>query len=281
MPRRSWLRLLRPRRPCPRRLHRLPHHQPDDVRHRRRQPRRQPGLLRDDERRRKLRRGRRRRPGAQPVADPRQDERRAARNPLLADGTTVTLPFAHAGTTVKYTLTYSVPAAPVRSVVLTDVLPAGLAYIEGSATDSADGQLMFAGYDAATRTLSWTAATLSTSELVSYRVTLLKDAAALTQPLTNSARLSSAETDPVNATSDLFGRLRRSTRTCCHRPKESSPQRRPPSGLGSLAGAGSARDPDAGPRFRHPGPGSVPQPEALGRLLLLGPLSGRSRRGIV
>ena len=123
---------------------------------------------------------------------------------LLADGTTVTLPFAHAGTTVKYTLTYSVPAAPVRSVVLTDVLPAGLAYIEGSATDSADGQLMFAGYDAATRTLSWTAATLSTSGSVSYRVTLLKDAAALTQPLTNSARLSSAETDPVNATSDLF-----------------------------------------------------------------------------
>ena len=187
---------------------------------------------------------------------------------LLADGTTVTLPFAHAGTTVKYTLTYSVPAAPVRSVVLTDVLPAGLAYIEGSATDSADGQLMFAGYDAATRTLSWTAATLSTSGSVSYRVTLLKDAAALTQPLTNSARLSSAR-DRIRSTPRLTSswRLRRSTRTCCHRPKKSSLQRRPPSRAGSLAGAGSARDPDAGPRVRHPGPGSVPPPEALGRLL--------------
>ena len=52
----------------------------------------------------------------------------------------------------------------MRSAVLTDVLPTGLAYIEGSATGSADGQLIFAGYNATTRTLSWTAATLSTRD---------------------------------------------------------------------------------------------------------------------
>ena len=123
---------------------------------------------------------------------------------LLPDGTTAVLPTAQAGNTLTYTLTYAVSEAPVRSVVLTDVVPAGLAYVDGSATGSGDGRLIFAGYDATTRTLSWTATTLSTSGSFSYRVTVLADAAGLGQPLRNTARISSPETDPAVATSDVY-----------------------------------------------------------------------------
>ena len=108
----------------------------------------------------------------------------------------------------------------MSSVVLTDVVPAGLAYVEGSATGSADGELVFAGYDATTRTLSWTAATLTTSGSVSYRVTVLADAAC--EPaIRNTARISSPETDrpmrPLTSLSPLPRPVRRSS----HPPKPS------------------------------------------------------------
>ena len=195
----------------------------DDVRYGRRQPRHQPGLLRHHQRRQRLRRGRgrgSRSPAGSLTLAKTNDA--PLQTLLLPDGKTAVLPTAQAGITLTYTLTYAVSGAPVRSVVVTDVVPAGLAYVDGSATASGDGQLIFAGYDPTTRTLSWTAATLSASELaVSYRVTVLADAAGLGQPLRNTARTSSPDTDPAVATSDVYIVAPRPARRSCHPPKAS------------------------------------------------------------
>ncbi|MFL5647603.1 MAG: DUF5979 domain-containing protein [Chloroflexota bacterium] len=109
---------------------------------------------------------------------------------------------AKEGTSVTYTLSY-VETGTVTNGVLTDVLPAGLTFV--SATSSSDFE--FAGFTAATRTLTWNAVGGTTTDktgTVTYLVTVNKGAAALKQPLVNLATIDSTETTPVTATSNLF-----------------------------------------------------------------------------
>ena len=59
-------------------------------------------------------------------------------------------------------------------------------------------------YNATTRTLTWTAATVTASGTVTYKAKVDKGAAALDQPLTNVATIDSAQTAPSSDTSDVF-----------------------------------------------------------------------------
>ena len=62
----------------------------------------------------------------------------------------------------------------------------------------------FQGYDATTRTLSWSAATLTASGEVTYQVTVADGADELAQPLQNLAVIDSDQTDPEEDDSDVF-----------------------------------------------------------------------------
>ena len=66
------------------------------------------------------------------------------------------------GETVTYTLTWELTIdSGVSNAVITDVLPAGVTYVEDSAsTTDSSGQFTFQSYDPATRELTWTAASL-------------------------------------------------------------------------------------------------------------------------
>ena len=86
--------------------------------------------------------------------------------------------------------------------VITDVLPLGLTYVDGSATG--DAQFTFEGYDDATRTLTWTATDVSESGAVSYQATVDEGAAEISQPLVNVATIDSDETEPDSDDSDVF-----------------------------------------------------------------------------
>lgn len=109
---------------------------------------------------------------------------------------------AKEGTSVTYTLTF-VATGTVNNAVLTDVLPAGVTYTAGSATNG--GGFTFVSYDAGTRTLTWTAASLTdTTGSVTYAVTINKGAAKLVQPLTNTATIDSDETTPGTSTSQVY-----------------------------------------------------------------------------
>ena len=59
------------------------------------------------------------------------------------------VPLAKIGDALTYTLTYA-GVGPITNGIITDVLPVGLDYVEGSATD--DANFSFVGYIAATRT---------------------------------------------------------------------------------------------------------------------------------
>ncbi len=120
----------------------------------------------------------------------------------LPDGTFADLPTAKEGSTVTFTLHYTFSGAPVTNGVITDVLPIGLTYVAGSATNNAE--FTFVAYNGTTRTLTWTAATVTASGTVTYKATVDKGAAALDQPLTNVATIDSAETEPSSDTSDVF-----------------------------------------------------------------------------
>jgi uncharacterized repeat protein (TIGR01451 family) len=120
----------------------------------------------------------------------------------LPDGTTKSLPTAKEGSTVTYTLGYHVGDLDVNHGLIHDVLPAGVTYVTGSATNNAD--FTFAGYDAGTRTLSWTAAKVTTDGTLSYKATVDAGASLKSQPLTNTATVDSDETGPATATSDVF-----------------------------------------------------------------------------
>jgi uncharacterized repeat protein (TIGR01451 family) len=120
----------------------------------------------------------------------------------LPDGSTVGLPTAEEGTTVTYTLHYVVGELSVHDGVITDVLPAKVEFQAGSATSNAE--FTFSGYDAASRTLTWHAATVTAGGSVSYRSTVETGANAETQPRTNTATIASEETGPVSATSDIY-----------------------------------------------------------------------------
>jgi fimbrial isopeptide formation D2 family protein len=120
----------------------------------------------------------------------------------LPDGTFADLPTAKEGSTVTFILHYTFSGAPVTHGVITDVLPVGLTYVAGSATNS--GEFIFAAYNPTTRTLTWNAATVSASGTVTYKAKVDKGAAALDQPLTNVATIDSDQTEPSSDTSDVF-----------------------------------------------------------------------------
>ncbi len=112
------------------------------------------------------------------------------------------LPTAAEGSTVTYTLHYTSQNGSVHNGVITDVLPTGLTYVPRSATGN--GEFTFAGYDAGTRTLTWNAATVTTSGSVTYQARVNAGAAGIPQPLENRATVDSDETGPDTDVSDVF-----------------------------------------------------------------------------
>ena len=74
--------------------------------------------------------------------------------------------------------------------------------MDGSATD--DAQFTFQSYDDTTRTLTWTAATVSEDGSVSYQATVDEGASELPQPLINVATIDSDEAEPDEDDSDVY-----------------------------------------------------------------------------
>ncbi len=120
----------------------------------------------------------------------------------LPDGTIVDLPTADEGDTVTYTLDYDLLGDPVTNGVITDVLPVGITYVTGSATNNAE--FTFQGYSSATRTLTWTAENVTEDGSVTYQATIDVGASELDQPLVNVATIDSAETPPDDDDSPVY-----------------------------------------------------------------------------
>ena len=173
----------------------------------------------------------------------------------LGDGTTVDLPTAAEGATVTYTLDYTVKEV-VHNGVVTDVLPAGVTYVDGSA--SSDAQFTFVNYNPSTRTLTWKAAEVSENGSLTYKVTIDAGAAELAQPLVNTATIDSDETEP--ASDDLPGLRRagpaRPDAPADRRARAVGPREQP--GLRPDAHPPLRRCLRPGDRVRHPGPGARP-----------------------
>jgi hypothetical protein len=74
--------------------------------------------------------------------------------------------------------------------------------VDHSATS--DDQFTFQGYDSATRTLTWTADSVSKSGTLSYEATIDVGASELDQPLVNVATIDSEQTEPDTDDSDVF-----------------------------------------------------------------------------
>jgi fimbrial isopeptide formation D2 family protein len=70
---------------------------------------------------------------------------------------------------VTWTLTYTLTNGPVTNAVITDPIPAGLTYVNGSASNGGV-------YNAGTRTLTWTFPTLSAGGSVTFQTTVNQDA---------------------------------------------------------------------------------------------------------
>ncbi|HEX5015488.1 MAG TPA: DUF11 domain-containing protein [Candidatus Limnocylindrales bacterium] len=123
----------------------------------------------------------------------------------LGDGTTIDLPSAEEGATVTYTLEYTLVDGPVDNGIVTDVIPDGLTYVEGTASDNAEFTFEDAVVNAdGTTTLTWTAPTVSASGSLTYDVTVDVGAADLTQPLINVATITSDQTPPDDSESPVF-----------------------------------------------------------------------------
>jgi uncharacterized repeat protein (TIGR01451 family) len=120
----------------------------------------------------------------------------------LPDGSTADLPTAVEGSTVTYTLAYTFEGDPATDAIITDVLPLGVTYVDGTATD--DVQFTFGGYDAASRTLTWTAPVVEESGSVTYQATIDVGASGRSQPLVNVASIVSAQTGADDAESDVY-----------------------------------------------------------------------------
>jgi uncharacterized repeat protein (TIGR01451 family)/fimbrial isopeptide formation D2 family protein len=115
----------------------------------------------------------------------------------LIDGT----PLAKVGDVLTYTLAYDLTGGPVNNGVITDTIPEGLTYVDGSATDNAE--FTFVDYDDATRTLTWTAPIVSADDSVTYQVTVDADSFELPQPLVNVATIESDETPLDDDTAEV------------------------------------------------------------------------------
>jgi uncharacterized repeat protein (TIGR01451 family) len=109
---------------------------------------------------------------------------------------------AKVGDTLTYTLAYDLTNGPVTGGVITDTLPAGLAYVTGSATNNAE--FTFVSYNGATRVLTWTAPTVTADGSVTYRVTVLEGSFNLPQPLVNTATVDSNETPKDDDTENVL-----------------------------------------------------------------------------
>ncbi|MEW5991912.1 MAG: hypothetical protein AB1736_11285 [Chloroflexota bacterium] len=104
--------------------------------------------------------------------------------------------------TLTYTLAYDLTGGPVHSGVITDKIPTGLTYVAGTA--NGNDEFTFVSYDAATRTLTWTAPLVSKDGSVTYQVTVDDDAFELAQPLVNVATIDSDETPKDDDTDDVL-----------------------------------------------------------------------------
>jgi uncharacterized repeat protein (TIGR01451 family) len=109
---------------------------------------------------------------------------------------------AKVGDTLTYTLAYDLTGGPVHNAVITDTLPNGLAYVVDSASKSAP--FTNVNYNAATRTLTWTALVVSTDGSVNYKVTVLDGSFNLPQPLVNTATIDSDETNKDDDTANVL-----------------------------------------------------------------------------
>jgi uncharacterized repeat protein (TIGR01451 family) len=104
------------------------------------------------------------------------------------------VPGAKVGDTITYTLHYH-GEGPINDATITDVIPAGLTYVPGTA--SSDAKFTFQSYVAATRTLTWTATKLvdpstdgnSVDGSLSYKVLATEAAAEGPQPIINTATI--------------------------------------------------------------------------------------------
>ncbi|MGK2849572.1 MAG: DUF7507 domain-containing protein [Candidatus Limnocylindrales bacterium] len=120
----------------------------------------------------------------------------------LPDGSTTDLPTADEGDTVTYTLVYTFAGDPVTNAIITDVLPVGVTYVAGSASN--DDQFTFQTYNAATRTLTWTAPGVNKSGSVTYQAKVDVGASELPQPLINVAAIDSDQTPRDDDDSPVF-----------------------------------------------------------------------------
>jgi uncharacterized repeat protein (TIGR01451 family) len=123
----------------------------------------------------------------------------------LGNGQTADLPTAKEGATVTYTLKYTTNGVAQTNGVLTDVLPAGLTYVDTSASNSAEFTFVSATRNAdGTTTLEWDATNVTTGGTLTYRATVDTGAAELAQPLENLATIQTDQEGPVSDTSDVF-----------------------------------------------------------------------------
>ncbi len=123
----------------------------------------------------------------------------------LGNGQTAELPTAKEGATVTYTLKYTTNGVPQTNGVLLDVMPAGLSYVNGSATNSDEFTFVSATKHAdGTTTLEWDAANVTKGGTLTYEATVDAGAAEVAQPLENLATIQTDQEGPVNATSDVF-----------------------------------------------------------------------------
>jgi uncharacterized repeat protein (TIGR01451 family) len=113
------------------------------------------------------------------------------------------VPAAKIGDTLTYTLHYSGEGL-LQNAFITDVLPVGLVFVNGSALGNAD--FNDGTYDAGSRTITW----LAKGDLpdpadgsLTYQVTVPAAAAAQPQPLLNTATIDSDQTAPVSDTASV------------------------------------------------------------------------------
>jgi uncharacterized repeat protein (TIGR01451 family) len=92
---------------------------------------------------------------------------------------------------VTWTLSYTLTNGPVTNAVITDVVPAGLVYVDGSASNGGV-------FTDATDTLTWTFPTLSVSGSVTFQTTVDAATISRTVPTVNVTVIDSNETAPDN-----------------------------------------------------------------------------------
>jgi fimbrial isopeptide formation D2 family protein/uncharacterized repeat protein (TIGR01451 family) len=97
---------------------------------------------------------------------------------------------------VTWTLSYTLSSGPVTNAVITDVVPIGLVYVAGSASDGGT-------YDSATRTLTWNLGTLTASGSVTFRTRIDVESISRTAPTVNIAIIDSTETEPDSGQDDV------------------------------------------------------------------------------